>query len=118
MLTNVATARINRTESGNRSVAIGVAANCCPAGMKPAETPFSLTKELSANNFPISFWLWNRGVVEFREYCIELNLHRFFEILRYLSTRGKHLFDDANEYFESLCGRRFGHIVLCGCNRI
>ena len=30
--------RIDRTESGSRSVAICVAANCGPAGMKPAET--------------------------------------------------------------------------------
>ena len=37
-LKNVASARINRTESGERSVAIFVAANCGPAGMKPAET--------------------------------------------------------------------------------
>ena len=30
--------RMNRTESGDHSVAIYVAANCGPAGMKPAET--------------------------------------------------------------------------------
>ena len=35
---NVASARINRTESGGRFVAICVAANCGPTGMKPAET--------------------------------------------------------------------------------
>ena len=35
---NVASARMNRTESSERSVAICVAANCGPAGMKPAET--------------------------------------------------------------------------------
>ena len=35
---NVASARINRTESSQRFVAIFVAANCGPAGMKPAET--------------------------------------------------------------------------------
>ena len=35
---NVASLRINRRESGGRSVANCVAANCGPAGMKPAET--------------------------------------------------------------------------------
>ena len=35
---NVASARINRTESGYRFVAICVAANCGPTGMKPVET--------------------------------------------------------------------------------
>ena len=35
---NVASARINRTESSQRIVAIRVAANCGPTGMKPAET--------------------------------------------------------------------------------
>jgi len=35
---NAASARINRTESGFRSDVIFVAANCGPAGMKPAET--------------------------------------------------------------------------------
>ena len=35
---NPASARINRTESGFRSDVIFVAANCGPAGMKPAET--------------------------------------------------------------------------------
>ena len=37
-LENVASLRINRRESGDRSVAICVAVNCGPAGMKPAET--------------------------------------------------------------------------------
>ena len=37
-LKNVDSARINRTESSERSVSICVAANCGPAGMKPAET--------------------------------------------------------------------------------
>ena len=37
-LKNVASARINRTESGDRSVVICVAANCGPVGMKPTET--------------------------------------------------------------------------------
>jgi hypothetical protein len=41
-LKNVATIRINRMECCERSVARCVAANCGPAGMKPAET-FSLS---------------------------------------------------------------------------
>ena len=35
MRKNVASARLNRTESGYRSDAIFVAANCGPAGIKP-----------------------------------------------------------------------------------
>jgi hypothetical protein len=38
MLKNVASARMNRTEGGERFVALGVAASCDPAGVKPAET--------------------------------------------------------------------------------
>jgi hypothetical protein len=40
-------ARLNRTESSERSVAICVAVNCGPAGMKPAETPFWVTRYVS-----------------------------------------------------------------------
>jgi hypothetical protein len=41
-LKNAATIRINRMECDERSITICVAANCGPAGMKPAET-FSLS---------------------------------------------------------------------------
>ena len=40
MRKNVASARLNRTESGYRSDAIFVAANCGPAGMKTSGNPF------------------------------------------------------------------------------
>ena len=51
-LKDVASARINRTESSKRSVANCVAANCGPTGMKPAETflePLELVKKSCAS---------------------------------------------------------------------